>query len=115
MPMFGNKHFSNPAVGRAKEPEGAAEPGDSPAEEKGEQAKSYHVFHNDDGTAHSHIQHADGSHEHTDHGTPAEAHAHVQKATGGGESFDQWAKEEEQEPEHNMTMHGAARAGGGAF
>ena len=116
MPMFGGKHFSNPAVGRAHAAPGE---GELEGEHKGP-AKSYHVHHHEDGTAHSHIHHADDSHEHTDHASHAEAHEHVAKAMGGEgeegkESFEDWAKEEENEPEHKMSMHNAARMGGGAF
>ena len=50
-----------------------------PDGDEGAMPKSYHVFHNEDGSAHSHIHHADGSHEHTDHASAEEAHAHVGK------------------------------------
>jgi len=120
MPLFGGKHYSNPAVGRSHE--GMNEGGQEAPQEHAEPAKSYHVFHHEDGTAHSHIHHASGEHEHTDHASHEEAHDHVAKALGDnegaegeGESFKDWAKEEETEPEHKMSMHNAARMGGGAF
>ena len=113
MPMFGGKHYSNPAVGKAHEGMGMEGEGEK---EHSEPAKSYHVFQHEDGTAHSHIHHADDSHEHTDHASHEEAHDHVGKAMGeeAGESPEFEANEDEK-TEKPMTMHNAARMSGGAF
>ena len=113
MPLFGGSHFSNPAVGRAH---GMEEGGEA---EHSEPAHSYHVFHHEDGTAHSHIHHASGEHEHTDHASHQEAHEHVAKAMGG-ETEQEEEMEGQQPPaeekgEKHISMHNAARYSGGAF
>lgn len=109
MPMFGGKHFSNPAVGRSHEPE---MDGGMEGESKGT-AKSYHVHQHEDGSAHSHIHHADDSHEHTDHASHEEAHDHVAKAFGGEETPQEEGMEGE--PKQKMSMHNVGRESGGAF
>ena len=132
MPLFNGRHFSNPKVGErhggasgdtgkmAGTNELGGAPGEMPEPQSEGQgpAKSYHVFHHEDGSAHSHIHHEDGTHEHTDHATHQEAHDHVAKAVGEDEQMEgeQPASEEEGEaPQKHMSMHSAARMGGGAF
>lgn len=68
----------NPQIRRMREMEHPEPDGDE-GMAKGP-AKSYHVFHHEDGTAHSHIHHMDDTHEHTDHESHEEAHDHVGKA-----------------------------------
>lgn len=117
MPMFGGKHFSNPAVGRmhGKMDDESAEPkGLEDEKAEGEHPKSVHGHFHEDGTAHVHVHKADGTHEHVDHATHEDAHEHMKSAMGGGESFEQWAKEEAEEPEH-MGMKETVHASGGAF
>ena len=119
MPVFGGKHFSNPAVGRFKAGKAEAD-GAEKGLEKGSSheghPKSIHGHFHEDGTAHVHAHHADGTHEHTDHETHEDAHQQMMDHMGGGgdKSFADWAKEEETEPEHT-TLPAAHRMGGGAF
>lgn len=126
MALFGGKHYSNPAVGRAHEGAGQKESGGmkpmppmSTSGGGGGSGHSAHAYFHSDGSAHTHIHRADGSHEHTDHATHNEAADHIKNALDGGggdqgPELGDWAQEEKQEPQH-MTVHGATRAGGGAF
>lgn len=133
MALFGGKNYSNPAVGRFHQraqgmdrEESTLTKGKSMGAGKVETAgggggtprHSIHGYFHQDGTAHTHIAHPDGTHEHADHATHEEAKDQLTSAMQGGDDqgpeLGDWAEEEKAEPQH-MTIHGATRAGGGAF
>ena len=119
MPLFGGKHYSNPAVGRSKEGE-TSEKGLEHGKDVGmghEERAGHHSIHgyfHEDGTAHTHLYHADGTHEHMDHGSHQEAHDHLKSAMDGMGPFESEQGEEAAAPEHE-SMHTAMRSSGGAY
>lgn len=74
----------NPQMRRMREMNMEQE-GDATSAPTQSDAHSMHVYMHDDGTAHTHIHHKDGHHEHMDHDSHEEAMDHMQRACSGEE------------------------------